>query len=559
MKNIFNKYYEFIKILKFYENLIGKKTLTKVILSGFIISTLELTGLALLFPFIKLSLDGIYSSQIIISIGILLIIFYLLRGFINGQLIKYQSKVSAFISSHLSHNIISKSLNSNYKLFIDNSSVKIAGSAYTNTNHAALLFQSLTNGSNEIIFLIFIFFSAIILNPTLSIYLLIFIFIFYRYPFKRLTRKIAQIGEETQKLDTAHHRFIFAMSSAIKDIKIMGLEKQFSNRNKKISKRHSDLFANYTYISSLQKIFIEITLACAIVVCILIFTLKGADIKRNAPLIVTLGMIAVRSAPAINRLSNSLNGFRYSLPFVKKLFEIQDITNNYKQVRDGFCPTFTGKYTIEKINFGFKNREILKNCSLTINFGEIIKIIGPSGAGKSTLLDVIAGILPPEKGKFSMDGKEFFPYLSRDFPSLVGYVPQFISLIDESLSYNITLELNPDKAKLWKAIKKSQLTKFVKNLTNGLDTILGEGGEGISGGQRQRIGIARALYREPSLLILDEVTSSLDNKTATEIMNQIYSMRGEVSILFVTHNSNNLKADKTYLLNEGKLIRKNKI
>ena len=109
MKNIFNKYYEFIKILKFYENLIGKKTLTKVILSGFIISTLELTGLALLFPFIKLSLDGIYSSQIIISIGILLIIFYLLRGFINGQLIKYQSKVSAFISSHLSHNIISKS------------------------------------------------------------------------------------------------------------------------------------------------------------------------------------------------------------------------------------------------------------------------------------------------------------------------------------------------------------------------------------------------------------------------------------------------------------------
>ena len=243
------------------------------------------------------------------------------------------------------------------------------------------------------------------------------------------------------------------MSRANKDIKIMGLEKQLSNRNKKISQRHSDLFANYTYISSLQKIFIEITLACAIVICILIFTLKGADIKRNAPLIVTLGMITVRSAPAITRLSNSLNGFRYSLPFVKKLFEIQEITNNYNQIRDGFCPTFKGKYIIDKINFNFKNREIIKNCSLTINFGEIIKIIGPSGAGKSTLLDLIAGILPPDKGKFTMDGQEFFPYLSKDFPSLVGYVPQFISLIDESLSYNITLESNPDKAKLWKQSK----------------------------------------------------------------------------------------------------------
>ena len=424
----------------------------RVILSSFIISTLELTSLALLFPFIKLSLDGIYSSQIIISIKILLIIFYLLRIFINGQLIKYQSKVSAFISSHLSHNIISKSLNSNYKLFIDNSSVKIAGSAYTNTNHAALLFQSLTNGCNEIIFLIFIFLSAIILNPTLSIYLFILFLFFINIPLN-LTRKISQIGRETQKLDTAHHRFIFAMSSAIKDIKIMGLEKQFSNRNKKISQRHSDLFANYTYISSLQKIFIEITLACAIVICILIFTLKGADIKRNAPLIVTLGMITVRSAPAITRLSNSLNGFRYSLPFVKKLIEIQYITNNYNQIRDGFCPTFKGKYIIDKINFNFKNREIIKNCSLTINFGEIIKIIGPSGAGKSTLLDLIAGILPPDKGKFTMDGQEFFPYLSKDFPSLVGYVPQFISSIDESLSYNITLESNPDKAKLRNVIK----------------------------------------------------------------------------------------------------------
>ena len=141
------------EIIIFYKSLLGKKNLFKVFISGLAISTLELGGLALLFPFIKLSIEKVYTFEKIIAIGTLLILIYFIRGYVISKLIKFQAFISAKINSTLSKKIIEKTLNSNYKLFLEYSSVKIAGSSYTNTMHAALLFQSLTNGLNEIFIL----------------------------------------------------------------------------------------------------------------------------------------------------------------------------------------------------------------------------------------------------------------------------------------------------------------------------------------------------------------------------------------------------------------------
>jgi len=179
---------------------------------------------------------------------------------------------------------------------------------------------------------------------------------------------------------------------------------------------------------------------------------------------------------------------------------------------------------------------------------------GPSGAGKSTLLDLLAGLQPPSEGSFFLGGIAFSPFISATFPARVGYVPQAITLLDDSMAFNIALEENPDSARLQRAVERASLEQFVDSLPQGLQTRLGDGGQGLSGGQRQRLGIARALYREPALLILDEVTSALDESTACAVMGELLAMRGQVSLLFVTHDLRRVSADRIYQLDQGRLL-----
>ena len=196
---------------------------------------------------------------------------------------------------------------------------------------------------------------------------------------------------------------------------------------------------------------------------------------------------------------------------------------------------------------------VLRNINLKIETGKVVALIGPSGAGKSTLLDLISGLQIPLEGNFKLNGKLFSPFLSETFPKQIGYVPQAITIFDETLAFNISLEKKPNLKKLEKAIEKSNLSKFVKSLKFGIETKFGEGERGLSGGQKQRIGIARALYREPLFLILDEITSSLDKENAKEIIDQILLIRGRISILFVTHDLTLFKPDLVYKLNKGNI------
>jgi len=206
------------------------------------------------------------------------------------------------------------------------------------------------------------------------------------------------------------------------------------------------------------------------------------------------------------------------------------------------------------LSFSYGGKQVLNACSIRIAQGEVVAVVGPSGSGKSTLLDLLSGLQKPSAGTFTLAGVEFSPFLSSIFPERVGYVPQTIALFDDTLAFNIALDENPNPLLLRSAVQRASLLNLIEILPNGLNTMLGDGGHGLSGGQRQRIGIARALYRNPALLILDEVTSALDEATARSVMSELLAMRGTISMLIVTHDLRLVTADKVYQLEHGRLL-----
>ena len=193
---------------------------------------------------------------------------------------------------------------------------------------------------------------------------------------------------------------------------------------------------------------------------------------------------------------------------------------------------------------------------MTVKKGDFVGIIGKTGSGKSTLINLLIGLLKPSEGEVKADELNINSNLPEWYKK-IGYVPQSVYLTDDTIRKNIAFGLredNIDDALIKQAVEKASLNKFINNLSNGLETIVGEKGIRLSGGQQQRIGIARALYRDPEILILDEATSSLDQSTEKKIMESIQFLKRTKTLIIITHRISTVKnCDKIFFIDKGKI------
>ena len=224
--------------------------------------------------------------------------------------------------------------------------------------------------------------------------------------------------------------------------------------------------------------------------------------------------------------------------------------------------TFDKSISVEELSFSYDEGEenVIDDVSFEIGKNTSVAFIGPSGAGKTTMVDIMLGVLKPQKGAVKVDGSNIADCMDA-WHKKVGYIPQNIYLMDESLRKNIAFGVPEDEIddeKVWKVLREAQLESVVKEMDEKLDTVIGEMGVRLSGGQRQRIGIARALYRDPEILVLDEATSALDTETEKAVMEAIDSLHGRMTLIIIAHRLSTIKnCDVVYEVKEGKVTRSN--
>ena len=378
-------------------------------------------------------------------------------------------------------------------------------------------------------------------------------------------------GKTTQEARAGLNKWLLQAIHGIKEVKVMKREEFFRRNFSGQGKRLAHVLLTRDFLSRIPKMLIESVSLSAIFIMIAVIVHRGQNLSSMIPVLTVVAMAAIRLLPSVNKISSALGNCAYSEPMLDKVLEntedirkremrgVCELRNDLpKDTEEKKLKTFNHQLELRRITYQYPtgNQEVLSDTEMVVQKGEIIGIAGPSGAGKTTTADIILGLLKPQSGEVLVDGISIYEDLN-GWLSLIGYIPQDIFLLDGTIRANVAFgmdESNISEENVLRALEEASLAEFVKSLPKGIDTEIGERGIRLSGGQRERIGIARALFLNPEILIMDEATSSLDNDTEKDIMETIRNLQGKKTMIIIAHRLSTLDfCDRIYQVDKGKI------
>jgi ABC-type multidrug transport system fused ATPase/permease subunit len=505
------------------------------------------------FDFFITELDN-DKNFILFSLVIVLTFFsknifqFFLSFLINSFIKKFTIRISSLI--------LNLYLKKKYIFFINNNSSTIIRNLTSELDQAGNLINSFLQILKESAVLIglaiLIFFYQTIYSVFLLIFFTIITYLFYLF----FRKKVSKVSFKLQSLKSIQIKIVNQIISSIDTVKIMNLEKFCKRIYLELSQQYekNKMFKNIT-ISS-PRLFLE-CLGIALVISVsCVMTLYSDNLDSSIVHQLTLlAIVAIRILPAYNSISSSLLFIRYNvallkiLPFKKKEYSQKYQFSKYEINNDSFKLNIKRKDSnfliVKDVTYRYPDAKsvVLNKFNLKINSGDFVGITGSSGSGKSTLIHLIMGLLKPNSGVILNYGNNINSQI-KNWQSNIGYIAQDIFLIDDTIKKNIAFgidELDIDNKKVIDLLKKVNIINNKKHHKNILNFKVGEFGKKLSGGQKQRLAIARALYRDPNILIFDEATSALDLKTERIVMHLINKFKGLKTILFISHKLNLLK------------------
>ena len=503
------------------------------------------------------------NSEAIIAFLIFMVLFFVIKFLFLLFLVYKQSLFTYGLQTKLSTFMFKGYLLSSYSFHLKHNTTEFIRNVIGEVSQFTSAFLALLIFMTEIFVLIGILMLLLFIEPlgalatlmTLGLSALV-----YDKFSKKYVKNWGFIRQENEGVRLKH---LNEGLNALKEIKISGTHKIFTSKFETNSMKAADMEVRSIVLSNAPKLGLEFLAVLGVFALILTLINQDKALDEIIPTLAIFGVAAFRIMPSINRLINTGQVIRYQFAAIDVLereisyFKKREEKKIYNSLKfDGIA--------IENVSFKYpRSKEyILKNINLKIQNKDFIGVVGSSGVGKSTFLNLILGLLEPNKGHIKTNNIDILKNIA-EWQSLIGYVPQDVYLLDDTIRNNVAFGLKPneiDDKKIENALKFSKLDSYLKSLASGINTLVGEKGELISGGQKQRIGLARAIYNEPKILILDEATNALDINTEKNIIKNLRNLTFKPIILMITHRHNSLSlCDYIFEINDGGIKKISKI
>ena len=545
----------------------GQKKLALVFLVSLAQGIFQVIGVTSIFPFLAIASDPerirhsqfglrflallppMGNRELLITSGVIAIAGLLLSNAVNLLAEYARTRYSASFAHWLRVRLLRRMASQPYAYFLQRNSAdllrKVMGEVGNYTGNVLLpLLDAVARALTAALLLATLF----LVQPVIALSATLAFSAFYLIIFRLLARKRQEISEGLRTAFAGSFRDAQQMLGGIKPIKVHRAEEHFLSRFASQSAIVSQMSARVPIVSNITRYLLEPLAFGGLVLTVVILAIRGrdfSDILRN------LGVMALagyRLLPALQLLYGQvtqLATMRYSLDEVFVEFVAAERNEKSGNVEISLGKSHPIEWhdaiTLDEVSFIYPgtDRRVLDRFSVTIQKNTSIGFIGPTGSGKSTLIDLLLGLYRPTSGRVIIDGKPLTLELIPSWQATIGYVPQEIFLIDDTIARNIALGVPDneiDKARLREVCAMAQILDFIEmELRDGFQTTVGERGVRLSGGERQRLGLARALYHRPSLLVLDEATSALDIATEAKLLEALRALAEKLTIVMVAH------------------------
>lgn len=545
-------------------------------------SIAELLGVAIILPIVNLAMDEQFMQnkwckwlsqitglqtreQILLLIIAITIVIYILKNLYLSWMYSKLYLFSADVKMQMATRLMEAYLQQPYSFFLKSNTPELirtvsidTSQLYEAISHCLLI---LSNGFTAVLLLITLLATNVYMTLLVTVLLggcaLLSLFV--------IRKRTHYYGERNQELASTLTECLQQAFEGIKEVKIVNSEQFFIDRYKTNYQEQTDILRKFKITTLIPKYIIEVVCIAGIMLYLAINVAYNPDYISIIPQLAVFVAAAYKLLPSVNSINNSANIVIYNKASIDLVYHDIQMANQVDEIEEIYSNNqdellFKNEIQLQNVSFWYKKNErrILDNVTFAIPKGKSTAFVGPSGGGKTTTADIVLSLLAPKEGEVLIDGVDVKTNIE-GWRKKIGYIPQNIYLLDTSIKENIALGVSVDKIdedRVMEAIKKAQLLEFVESLPYGIDTKVGERGNNISGGQKQRIGIARALYRNPEVLVFDEATSALDVQTEKEVMHAIDALHGEKTIIMIAHRLSTIEnCDIVYKIDNGHIER----